>query len=171
MTEQVVNLLEIVKIYVEEKFLFFSFFDLEKYIEKYKIESYLNIPDNILQPYAVLDPIVTYRTYKLGLELSKLQPKVYQCYKDYIMPSTEVFQEMEIEGMEINTEYLNKINKQLVEDGNKLAEEIQKDFGEKFDVNSPQQLAKIIEKNKWPSHGKGKEGYYSVGDQQLKKWK
>jgi len=155
--------------------------ELEDYKELYKITNYFKISEKVLVSYAVLDSIITYRLYEFGLELAKKQPKVYEMYRKYIIPVIPVFQDMEIRGMNINIDYLNKLNSKLENDARQLEKEIQEELGEKFQLTSSEQLAVILEINGWSSKGKSTKKYwldnnneqhyfYKVGISELEEW-
>ncbi len=156
--------------------------ELDLYMEKNKIKCYLDVPKRILFPYAGMDAIVGDRIYDYLMELTKLQPKVYECYKKVLIPVTPVFAKIEIEGMELNTDYINELNKKLEEKTNNLEKQIFEILGEKINLNSAEQLARILEEKQFPDLGRskkkfwldnqGKEHYfYKVGVNQLNAWK
>jgi DNA polymerase-1 len=160
--------------------------DLETFKEKFKIKKYTDIPENILLPYACIDPISTFRLFKLGMQLKEKQPNIFNMYKEVIIPSIPVFMKMEINGIDIDFDYLKKLNNELTIECSKLKEEIYEIFGKKFDINSPEQLAILIEDSGYPCHGrmpkksrkivndKGVQtdlSLYLVGEEPLQKWK
>lgn len=155
---------------------------LDKYINDFRINNYLDIPENILYSYAGMDVIVTYRVYEYLKELCKLQPEVYNAYKKAIIGSIPVFQKMEIEGMELDFDYVNKLNSELDNKIKILETTIYEKLGKTFNIGSSEQLARILEEQGFPSQGrskkkfwidsKGEEHYfYNVGEAPLQSWK
>lgn len=155
---------------------------LDDYINKYKINNFLDIPENILYNYAGLDAIVTYRANQYLLSLKEKQPEIYKYYKEVLIPVLPVFMKMEIEGMELDFDYINKFNSELDETIKQLEEKIYNVLGERINLNSSEQLARLFEEKGYPSFGRSKKKYweddrkekhfyYSVGEEQLKSWK
>ncbi len=142
---------------------------LDKVLKEYKIDNYLDVPLETLFEYATLDPIVTYRIYKLGLRLARKQPTIYELYKNTIIPVIPVFEDMEIEGMEIDIEYLNKLNKELTLKIEEMEKELKSEIGS-INLNSGEQLGKTLELLGFPEVDRTKKGYYKTGDEQLKAW-
>jgi len=155
--------------------------EVDDYKSKYKISNYSEIPKDIIKKYAIMDSIVTYRLYENAKNnLIPKQQKIYNIYKDTILPVIPVFQEMEIEGMEIDKEYLNEYDAKLSTEISKMEVEIRKELGG-IQLTSNQQLAKALEEKGFPSLGRSdsqfyfldgvKLGYFKVGDSQFREWK
>ena len=88
---------------------------------------------------------------------------------DIEIPMINVLSEMEIEGIKIDTSYLEKLDKEFEEDLEKLKKEIFKKSGEEFNLNSPKQLGEILfDKLKLVSKPKKtKTGQYSTSEEVL----
>ena len=146
--------------------------ELEKYKNKYKIKNYLDIPESILSPYATLDAIVTYRLVDFALkELVPKQPEVYKMYKEILIPVIDVFVDMEIEGIPVDIETLNKLNTEFTERINKLEIEIKKTIKGDINIGSPEQVGIELKKLGLPCYGKTEKGIYETGDDALQRWK
>lgn len=143
---------------------------LEEYMKKYKPETYLDIPEDTLAPYAIMDAIVTFRLYKLSKKLWRRQPRAYKCYIDYVIPVMPVFEDMEMVGMDVKLEMINEVGEKLLKKSEEDAEKIFDIFGRKFKLNSPQELGVEIKRAKWPKLGSTKTGHWSVGSDQLENW-
>lgn len=146
--------------------------DLDNYIKKYKIKNYLDIPHSIMKNYATLDAIVTYRIHKFLMnELVPKQQMIYDTYKKYVIPVIPVFTKAEMHGMLIDKKYLNELDSNLDKEILELEIKIKKELNTNVDINSNEQLAKVLEKNGLPDLGRTKKGHYKVGDAILQAWK
>jgi len=102
----------------------------------------------------------------LTLRLTKLLlPKLSQEGFDQLfyqveLPLLEVLAKMEMNGVKIDTERLKNISQEFQNILNTSMEKIYQMAGEKFNINSPQQLGKILfERLKLPGAKKTKTGY------------
>jgi DNA polymerase-1 len=85
------------------------------------------------------------------------------------MPFVKLLAEMELEGIEIDTDYLEKLEKDVNHKISKLKREIYFFAQEEFNINSTKQLSSILfEKLKLPKKKKTKTGY-STDESVLKK--
>ena len=81
-------------------------------------------------------------------------------FRDVEMPLINVLAKMEIRGIYIDIVYLSSLSKKFGEKLNDLEREIYLASGEKFNINSPDQLRKILfEKLKLPPGKRTKKGY------------
>lgn len=146
--------------------------ELDNYIKKYKIKNYLEIPHSIMKNYATLDAIVTYRVYKFLMnELVIKQQMIYDTYKKYVIPVIPVFTKAEMHGMLIDKKYLNELDNNLDKEILELEGTIKQKLNTNADINSNEQLAKVLEKNGFPDLGRTKKGQYKTGDAILQAWK
>lgn len=90
-------------------------------------------------------------------------------YKEVELPLVAVLTEMECEGINLNTGFLNKLSVTLTDDISKLEKAIFEEAGETFNLASPKQLGevlfeklKLVEKPK-----KTKTGQYSTAEDVL----
>ena len=156
--------------------------DLDRYKHTYKIENYLEIPEEILVTYSTLDAIVTLRLHLLGEKLLNKQPHLKKLYYENNLPVIEVFKAAEENGMEIDFNYLNKLDAELAQEMRELELKISDKLGGNIKVSSSSQLGRRFEelnfvdfgrsgKQKWvDDHGKA-HGYYKTGEEKLKLWK
>ena len=91
---------------------------------------------------------------------------VTKLFNNVELPLVSVLTSMEIEGININTEYLKTLSVALTEDIDRLEKAIYTQAGEEFNIASPKQLGvvlfenlKLIDKPK-----KTKTGQYATGD-------
>jgi DNA polymerase I len=108
--------------------------------------------------YAAEDADITWRLYEKLSPL--LQGDDLKIFEELEVPLLEVLAEMEIHGMKLDKEHLQKFSKLIQE---KIAEYIKKIYssaGEEFNINSPKQLSVILfEKLGLPVIKKTKSGY------------
>lgn len=91
-------------------------------------------------------------------------------YKDIELPLADVLFDMEAEGVRIDLETSKQFEKRYREEIARLTDEIYRQAGEKFNINSPMQLGKILfEKLQLPAPKKSKKGTYSTSADILEK--
>ena len=90
-----------------------------------------------------------------------LQEKnLFSLFQEVEMPLINVLAKMEIRGIYIDTAYFSSLSKRFGEKLKDLEREIYLASGEKFNINSPDQLRKILfEKLKLPPGKRTKKGY------------
>ena len=93
--------------------------------------------------------------------LQKLQEdEMLSLFQEMEMPLVTVLGEMQFNGMKVNKEVLNQFGNEMKDKIEKLTKEIYEQCGEEFNINSTQQLGKILfEKLKLPVYKKNKTGY------------
>ena len=88
-----------------------------------------------------------------ALAISKLAPvfknrlietKTEKVFKEIEMPLIPILAKMEIAGIKLDVKRVNKLSNYLGKELKKLQNEIYKLAGEKFNINSPQQLSEIL---------------------------
>ena len=118
--------------------------------------------------YAVEDADVTYQLKEhFSKELES--GNVTKLFNDVETPLVSVLTAMEIEGINLNTEFLNSLSVDLTKDIEQLEQNIYKQAGEEFNIGSPKQLGivlfenmKLVDKPK-----KTKTGQYSTAEDVL----
>jgi len=115
--------------------------------------------------YAVEDADITFQLKQLFTgELER--GNVTKLFNDIELPLVSVLTDMEIEGININTDFLNNLSITLTEDINRLEKNIYEQAGEEFNIASPKQLGIILfekmELVKKPK--KTKTGQYATGE-------
>ena len=115
--------------------------------------------------YAVEDADITFQLKQLFT--SELESgNVTKLFNDIELPLVSVLTAMEIEGININTDFLNKLSVTLTNDINRLEKNIYEQAGEEFNIASPKQLGIVLfekmELVKKPK--KTKTGQYATGE-------
>ena len=122
--------------------------------------------------YACEDADITFQL-KAVLEKELEQNKLTELFETIEMPLVSILQRMENEGIAIDADYLNKMSVKFGEELLQLQEEIYKEAGIEFNIDSPKQLGevlfdhmKISEKAK-----KTKTGQYQTSEEVLESFK
>ena len=91
-------------------------------------------------------------------------------YKDLELPLSDVLFDMEISGVKIDVGALSVFEKRYRDESEKVKEDIYRQAGKQFNLNSPAQLGKVLfDDLKIPSPKKSKAGKYSTGADILEK--
>ena len=118
--------------------------------------------------YAVEDADITLQLKKHFIEELK-KGNVIKLFNEIELPLVSVLTAMEIEGINLNTEFLKELSIHLTDDINRLEKTIFEEAGEEFNIASPKQLGvvlfenmKLVDKPK-----KTKTGQYSTAEDVL----
>jgi len=155
---------------LSESYLNYSPISIESLIGK-KGKNQISMRDvsiDKITDYASEDADITLQlksVFEKEIEVNNLNKIFY----DIEIPMINVLSEMETEGIKIDTNYLEKLDKEFEEDLEKLKKEIFKKSGEEFNLNSPKQLGEILfDKLKLVSKPKKtKTGQYSTSEEVL----
>jgi DNA polymerase I len=147
------------------KYLQYEPVPIEKLIGKGKGQkSMADIPYEDIIHYACEDADITFRLYKIlseKLEEDELSPIAGEIE----FPLTEVLGDMELQGVKIDSELLQKFSEELGTDIDKLEKEIFEKTGEEFNLNSPKQLGEVLfDRMGIPAGKKTKTGQYSTSE-------
>jgi DNA polymerase-1 len=114
--------------------------------------------------YAAEDADITWRLYeelKPLLEARKLEKLFY----DVEMPLVTILADMELKGIIVDKEKLNKFDQKLTKRISEIEEEIYDEVGFPFNINSTKQLQEVLfEKRGLPTGKKTKTGYSTAID-------
>ena len=123
------------------------------------------IPIAAQTAYAVEDADITFQLKQLFTEELE-SGNVTKLFNEIELPLVSVLTAMEIEGININIDFLNKLSVTLTEDINRLEKNIYEQAGEEFNIASPKQLGIVLfekmELVKKPK--KTKTGQYATGE-------
>lgn len=93
--------------------------------------------------YACEDADITFQLKEL-LEKRLRETSTYDLFRDVEMPLVNVLMEMEKNGVKLDVEFLKNMSGDLGDELQKLEGEIYQMAGVRFNINSPQQLGKIL---------------------------
>lgn len=174
--------------------------ELDEYKSKYKIDNYLDIPDDIRIPYSIMDVVVTFHIWKRMIKhihlIDKKYPNpksdytLYHYYKNIRIPVDNMYARIEYRGVYINIEKAKEgrkyIEQELLKMRIQLYELLGKtpptDFYGNFNndvehfFDSPTELGKFLAEAGWKNLGEGKsrgnkdERVFLTGDFQLSRW-
>lgn len=160
----------------------------ENKLEEYKkfnpkaAKNYGRIPRHILFDYAVDDSIVTYKIYQAHQkELDRIDREfpmdngwsLRRYLYDVVLPAHNVFIDVELEGMPINVDKLREEGRRLQAEIMEARQEVYRVLGvspEEVNIDSGNQLGKLLESRGWEDYGRGKSGIYLTNDALLHKW-
>ena len=127
-----------------------------------------DVPIKDQTEYAVEDADITLQLKKHFIEELK-KGNVIKLFNEIELPLVSVLTAMEIEGINLNTDFLKELSIHLTDDINRLEKTIFEQAGEEFNIASPKQLGivlfenmKLVEKPK-----KTKTGQYSTAEDVL----
>ena len=101
------------------------------------------VPVKKAAPYAAADAEVVLRLMP-GLRQELEGRNLLDLFYDLEMPLIQVLGEMEMEGVGLDTEFLGEMSEELNNRMRELEDQVYKTVGEKFNLNSTQQLSKAL---------------------------
>ena len=105
--------------------------------------SFDKVPIKLATEYAAEDADVTLRLYNLFKERLDKE-KLLKIYEIFEKPLVNILSQMEIEGVKINSNFLNDLSKKFNIKIKKLEKEIFKESKKEFNIGSPKQLGEIL---------------------------
>ncbi len=155
-----------------ESYLNYSPVPIESLIGKKgkKQGSMRDVPLDKATEYAVEDADITLQL-KMIFEKELKKDKLFRLFEDIEIPLIDVLAHMELEGINIDTEYLKTLSMRFTEEIRVLEKKIYTEADTEFNLASPKQLGvvlfeklKLLEKPK-----KTKTGQYATGEEILSK--
>ncbi len=128
-----------------KKYLNYEMIPIEKLIgpRGKKQKNMREIPLETVCPYACEDADLTLRL-KTVLEKKLVETEQMDLFRTVEMPLVEVLLEMERTGVALDVAFLEEMSEELGRDAEGLTREIYQMAGEEFNINSTQQLGKIL---------------------------
>lgn len=153
-----------------KKYLNYEPVSIESLIGKGKKQiSMSQVPLDEVKDYAAEDADITFQLYVKISELLN-SDDLHEIAKDLEFPLIPVLASMEMNGVLIDAEMLDRFSTELTKDLIELEGNIFKITGEEFNLNSPQQLGTVLfDKLKLPAGKKTKTGQYSTSEDVLSK--
>ena len=148
--------------------------DLAKFYLETDLEDYITTSEKTDAQTSLFDDVEEkeeYSTYlatevylitklKVVLEEKLKEINSYKLFKEIEMPTAEVLANMQYDGVYVDEKEILKFGSHLKEELEELRIDIYKQAGEEFNINSPQQLGKILfEKLGLTAGKKNKNGY------------
>lgn len=158
-------------------------YELEEYKRKTGVDNYLEIPEELLREYAILDAIVTWRVFDNMLRhLRALDIKypnekgtdwsMERYYREIRIPSVNMFTRVEYKGVYVDPDKLEqariKVQSRISEIHLQLSEML--GVSKFFDFGSTKELGKLLERLGWRDLGRGADGVFQTADFQLLRW-
>lgn len=126
------------------KYLNYEPIHIEELIGKGKSQiSMTEVPIEKVSEYSAEDADITLQLYnKIKYELKKIN--LYKLCSDIEFPLIKVLAEMEYEGIKVDTNVLTVLDVEITKLIKEYEEKIYKSAGQEFNINSTQQLSKIL---------------------------
>lgn len=122
-----------------------------------------------IKEYAAEDADVTCQLKHFFIPKLK-EREVLSVLEDIELPLIPVLADMEAEGVHIDAAFLNKYSTRLAQQLGEIRDEIIKECGVSFNLDSPKQLGAVLfEKLQLPGGEKTKTGQYATGEEVLQK--
>jgi len=116
-----------------------EFFKTHKKLKK----QFIYLPFEMLVKYNALDAAVTYEICK-KFELMLKEQNLTRLFKQLMMPMSEVLLETEMEGVQVDKDYIGKLKVNLTTRRDAFEQEIYQTVGKKFNIDSPIKLRDIL---------------------------
>jgi len=110
---------------------------------KKALKSFAEVPIDKAIFYAAEDADITFLAYNILLPIIKKEG-LYKLFQDVEMPLIPVLKEMEMEGILVDHEKLQKLSKTFAHELSLIEEDIYSFAGEAFNIQSSQQLGHIL---------------------------
>ena len=156
---------------------------LDVYKQKYNIENYLDIDEDILKEYAIMDAIVTLRIYPKLMEHLRYIDKIYpnekfpentleRYYYYRRIPAVNMYMDLELRGFCVNKAKLDKLRIEMREFIKNTKKELCELYGvpDDFDWGSTMKVGKLFKKLGYENLGETKAGEYKCSDDELVRW-
>lgn len=157
---------------------------LDQYKEKYGIENYLEIDEDVLKEYAIMDAIVCRQIYDRMLahmrEIDRKHPNekfpsntLEEYYSYRRIPAVNMYSKLTYEGVYIRKDKLDALRRDMEKAIADLRAKLSEAFGVSKDFNwsSTERVGKLLEMKGWEDYGRSKKGHYNVAAFQLDRWK
>ncbi|MHC4187401.1 MAG: DNA polymerase I, partial [Planctomycetota bacterium] len=94
--------------------------------------------------YAAEDADITFRLYEYLKERLEAQLQLKKLFEEIEMPLVSVLAMMEYNGVSLDTKLFRQMSSELTENLDNITNEIYKQVGEVFNIDSPKQLAEVL---------------------------
>jgi DNA polymerase I len=111
-----------------------------------KITDYRSLPFEYLMKYNCIDAYVTFKLASILLTMFN-DDTLYRYYRDYIITLVSVLGNIELNGYLIDIDYLQKIQKTLIDSIQIIEQTLLHDYSIAINYDSPQQLGNLLYKD------------------------
>jgi len=126
-----------------------------------------NVPLEKAARYSVEDAVIALRLFEV-LSKRLYEEELLEVFERVEMPVVNVLAKMELTGVYVDVEYLKELSRKYEEKMEKIAEKVFEETGERFNLNSPSQVAHVLfEKLGLKPLKKTKGGKYSTSAEVL----
>lgn len=145
---------------------------LELYkLENPRVTNYLLFPEEMKREYAIMDAIVTFRTYEGQLAQFEKDPDVKEYFFKWRMPVINEFIDIEYGGVYVNWNNAEKASIALKNKIQAIREKIYKKLGARINIDSGKILGEYLEHTlELPEIERSKVGYYLTNKDCLETW-
>ena len=157
--------------------------ELEEYKRKTQVDNYLEIPEELLWKYAVMDAIVTWQVFdKMLKHLRALDIKypnekgttwtMEDYYRKIRIPSVNMFTKVEYRGVYVDKAKLEAARIKVQNRIDTVQAELAAKLGVSkfYDFGSTKELGKLLDQLGWEDLGRGDDGILKTADFQLVRW-
>jgi len=110
---------------------------IKAYLKQYKLKNYLQVPPEFMDPYAVLDTVLTKALAHLYIDEVVADNEFLYKVEHKLIP---VIVKMEEEGLRIDTEYINQLLKEFRVEQRTIQDSIYEIIGKPVEIASTKQL-------------------------------
>jgi len=126
-----------------------------------KGENFSSVPLEDAVRYSAEDSDLTFRLYKY-LTPKAEEKGLLEVLRKYELPLIPILADMEAEGIKLDTAFMEGLRRKLSEREDLLSSEIKKEAGHDFNINSTQQLQKVLFEERGLEAGKKTQRGYST---------
>ena len=127
------------------RYLTFGGYDQEllDYIRLNKIESYADVPPEVLWPYGGYDAVATFQLWRLFKE--KLSEEdMLDYFTSVVMPTRQVLNKIQVNGFAVNHPYLDSLLEKSERAVERLEQRVYQEAGKTFNLRSTKQLQTVL---------------------------
>jgi DNA polymerase I-like protein with 3'-5' exonuclease and polymerase domains len=144
--------------------------ELDRYKKDFKINSYLDIPIDILGRYACMDARVTLLAFRKLKAIIDADESMKFLLEQISMPLSRAFTEIEMKGIRVDQKYLEEYAASLKQKKIDLENRCYQTVGKTFNINSTKDLREIVKELKMPKVKETAGGSVSTDKEAMATW-
>jgi len=142
---------------------------IKAYIKQYRLKSYIQVPSEFMDPYAVLDTVLTKALAHLYIDDVMADSSFLFKVEHKLIP---IIVKMEQEGLRIDTEYINQLLKEFRVEQRAIQDSIYEIVGKPMEIASTKQLQEYFyDRLRITPFAETETGQRSVNEKSLEKIK